>query len=140
MFIDTNILIYRSIDSSPFHQPAISAMKKAEELGARFTLSRQVLREYLSATTRIVNKPAMISLTQALKDVQVFAERFAVLDAGPEVWTEFEVLLSEGGFAGKQVHDAHHVAIMLAHGEKQLLTNNAADFLRFDSKIEIVSI
>jgi predicted nucleic acid-binding protein len=75
MFIDTNVLIYRAIDSSPHHRQAVDALT-----------------------------------------------------------------LAEGGFAGKQIHDACHVAVMLAHHERKLLTFNVADFKRFKSKIDIISI
>jgi predicted nucleic acid-binding protein len=139
MYIDTSILIYRGIDTSPHHQ-AVTALAEAEINKAVFTISRQVLREYLSATTRSGSKPAMISLAGSASDVRLFAEKFVVLEDGPEVWVQFEALRAMGGFAGKQIHDAYHVAIMLAHGETVLLTNHRSDFERFSSKIDIVSI
>jgi hypothetical protein len=39
----------------------------------------------------------------------------------------------------RQVHDANIVASMLAHGETRLLTFNAADFTRFQPRIELAA-
>ena len=38
---------------------------------------------------------------------------------------------------GRQIHDANIVAIMLAHGERRLLTFNAADFRSYGDRIEL---
>lgn len=51
VFIDTNILIYASFPSAPFHQAAVSRLSKFEGDGVVFWKSRQVLREYLAAVT-----------------------------------------------------------------------------------------
>jgi predicted nucleic acid-binding protein len=75
MFIDTNVLIYRAIDSSPYHRQTVDALA-----------------------------------------------------------------LAEGGFAGQQIHDAYHVAVMVAHRERKLPTFSVADFERFKSKIDIISV
>ena len=42
--------------------------------------------------------------------------------------------------AGRQVHDANIVATMVAHGERRLLTFNAADFRRYGDRIELVNL
>ena len=39
---------------------------------------------------------------------------------------------------GRQIHDANIVATMLAHGERRLLTFNAADFRRYGDRIELI--
>ena len=39
---------------------------------------------------------------------------------------------------GKQIHNANIVATMLAYGERKLLTLNAADFRRYEDRIELV--
>ena len=40
---------------------------------------------------------------------------------------------------GRQIHDANIVATMLAHGERRLLTFNAADFRRYGDRIELAA-
>ena len=39
---------------------------------------------------------------------------------------------------GRQIHNANIVATMLAYGERKLLTLNAADFRRYEDRIELV--
>lgn len=41
---------------------------------------------------------------------------------------------------GKPVHDANIVATMLAFGVRRLLTQNVADFRRYEPQIEIMQL
>lgn len=66
------------------------------------------------------------------------AGEFEILEDGVRVWDELIGLCRRHSFGGRQVHDANIVATMLAHGERQLLTFNAADFQRFAGLIELV--
>jgi predicted nucleic acid-binding protein len=65
--------------------------------------------------------------------------RFTVLEDGPLVWDQLMELSRHSSFGGRQVHDANVVATMLAHGERRLLTFNAADFRRFTALIDVVT-
>lgn len=56
IFLDTNILVYRSIPESPFHLVVSQAVKSSEQQGYPLWISRQVLREYL-ATLAPVKEP-----------------------------------------------------------------------------------
>ena len=87
----------------------------------RVTISRQILREYISVTTRqqmIWGKP--LTLSRALADTTEFIRQFTVLEDGPLVWARFTMLSRRHSFAGRQVHDAKIVAMMLAHDEHRL--------------------
>ena len=50
------------------------------------------------------------------------------------------MLCREVPLGGKQIHDANIVATMPAHGERRLLTFNAADFRRYGTRIELVDM
>ena len=114
---------------------AISRMTLDEPVA----VTRQVLREYLAATTRPQSWSRALTLAEATADTVSFMQRFTVLDDGPQVWNRLMVLSQRFTFGGKKVHDANIVATMLAHGETRLLTFNVADFRRFDTLIEVVA-
>lgn len=38
----------------------------------------------------------------------------------------------------RQIHDANIVSTVLAHGERRLMTFNAADFRRYGDRIELI--
>jgi len=137
-FIDTNVLVYAAADGAPVLDRARAALARAAADGA-VTISRQILREYLSVMTRqqIWGKP--LSLAQAVADTAAFVREFTVLEDGPLVWDRLVMLSRRYSFAGRQVHDANIVATMLAHGERRLLTFNGADFRRFARLIEVVA-
>jgi len=137
-FIDTNVLVYAAADGAPVLDRARAALARAAADGA-VTISRQILREYLSVMTRqqIWGKP--LSLAQAVADTAAFVREFTVLEDGPLVWDRLVMLSRRYSFAGRQVHDGNVVATMLAHGERRLLTFNGADFRRFARLIEVVA-
>ena len=135
--VDTNVLVQSTISTAPEHLRARAALARLRAQG-RVAVPRQVLREYLAATTRPQSWSRALTLAQAMADIDGFVRRFAILEDGPAVWDEFMKLTRSFAFGGKQVHDANIVAIMLAHGETRLLTFNEADFRRFGSLIEVV--
>jgi len=135
--VDTNVLVHVSATASPDHRRAVAALARLAARGP-VAVTRQILREFLSATTRPQSWAKAATLAEATGATDGFIQRFAVLEDGPLVWDELMTLTRGFAFGGKQVHDANIVATMLAHGETRLLTFNAADFRRFGSLIEVV--
>lgn len=137
-FIDTNVLVHAAAEGAPFLDRARAALARTAADGP-VTISRQILREYISVMTRpqVWGKP--LTLPQAIADTAGFIRRFNVLDDDPSVWDQLVALSRDHSFAGRQVHDANIVATMLAHGERRILTFNDADFRRFADLIEILS-
>ena len=136
--VDTNVLVHASATVSPEHGRARAALAR---LAARdpVSVTRQILREFMSATTRPQAWARAATLAEATRNTDGFIQRFAVLEDGPSVWDEFMALTRRVAFGGKQVHDANIVATMLAHGETRLLTFNTADFRRFGGVIEVIT-
>ena len=134
---DTNVLVHASATASPDHLRAVAALTQLAAHGP-IAVTRQILREFLAATTRPQFWARAATLEDATRATDGFIQRFAVLEDGPAVWDEFMALTRRFAFGGKQVHDANIVATMLAHGETRLLTFNDTDFRRFDSLIEVV--
>ena len=135
--VDTNVLVHSTAPTSPHHARARAALARLTSQEP-VAVTRQVLREYLAATTRPQSWSQAYTLAEATAETAEVARRFAVLDDGPLVWNELMTLTRRFAFGGKQVHDANIVATMLAHGETRLLTFNDTDFRRFDSLIEVV--
>lgn len=100
------------------------------------------MREYLSAVTRpSLGDPVrpVLSPFEAIKAVESFLDTFWIAEDGPDVTAILLSLAASHGVAGRLVHDANIVAIMLAHGISVLITFNAADFRRFIPSITIAS-
>ena len=136
--VDTNVLVHSTAPTSPHHAQARAALARLTSQGP-VAVTRQVLREYLSATTRPQSWSRAYTLAEATADTDAFAARFAVLEDGPAVWAELMALTRRFDFGGKQVHDANLVATMLAHGITRLLTFNSSDLRRFSPLVEIVA-
>jgi len=136
--VDTNVLVQSIAAAAPEHARARMAVARLRAQGP-VAVTRQILREYLAATTRPQSWSRALTLTEATADTDTFIRRFAVLEDGQAVWDELMGLTRSFSFGGKQVHDANIVATMLAHGETRLLTFNAADFRHFGSLIEVVA-
>ncbi len=134
---DTNVLVHSTAPGSPDHARARAALSRLASQGP-IAVSRQILREYIAATTRPQSWSRAFTLAEATSDTDAFAQRFTVLEDGPPVWRQLMAFSQRIVFGGKQVHDANIVATMLAYGETRLLTFNGADFRRFGSLIQVV--
>lgn len=137
--VDTNILIYNSLPSSPL-QPAAERKLLAAEAAGEVWVSRQIFREFIASMTRPGTANPPIPTGAVLTAVSDLAARLQVAEDGPVVFAHLLSLLAAVPCSGKQVHDANIVATMLAHGVPNLLTHNVADFTRFASYITVVPL
>jgi predicted nucleic acid-binding protein len=135
VFVDTNVLVYSTVPTSPFHPEAVQALANLRAIGTVIHISRQILREYVAVLSGRLVPP--VPMPAILSDLRQFVAAFPILEDGPAVTVEFLTLLTTVSVAGKQVHDANIVATMLAHGVPRLLTHNVTDFNRFASVITI---
>jgi predicted nucleic acid-binding protein len=140
VFVDTNILIYAKLAASPWHVMATSALQALAQTGTDLWISRQVLREYLAATTRPNLVTPAIPVAALVADVRDFARHFLVAEDTPLITEALLDLMLTIPIAGKQVHDANIVATMQVYGIRRLLTHNTDDFARFAHLIEIIPL
>ncbi len=136
VFVDTNILVYSTNRSAPLYLTAKSAIDALTTCGAEQWVSYQILREYISAMTKLPTIP----IAGVLKNVRDYRASFSMAADSPLVHDELHILLSQIPCGGKQVHDANIVATMLVHGVPNLLTHNVADFKRFGHLITIIPL
>jgi predicted nucleic acid-binding protein len=135
IFLDTNILVYASVDSSPFYDRARTAIARYEARQTPLWISRQVMREFLATLARPSVGIPIAELTAAVRQ---FATRFQVAEDGPLVTTQLLTLL-ESGYS-TQIHDTNIVATMMTVGVRHLLTNNPDDFAPFVSFITVLPL
>lgn len=135
VFIDTNILVYASVNSSPFYHAARTAIAKLEAALTPQWISRQVLREYLATLARPRTGIAIADLTAAVRQ---FEMRFRVAEDGLLVTAHLLELLEQG--YSTQVHDTNIVATMQSIGVSRILTNNPGDFSPFTHLINIIPL
>ncbi len=142
VFIDTNILVYAHLALAPLHATAVAALQGLLAAGAELWISRQTLREYLSAMTQpgALTGSISIPLPSLLADVRSFAADFRIAEDSQVVTDNLLILIGAIPVAGKQIHDANIVASMQAYSVPKLLTHNIADFKRFASLITVLPL
>ena len=140
ILIDTNVLVFATIPTSPFHLAAITALHRVAQAKNDAWISRQVLREYLVQLTRPGVLPTQLAGRLAAKQASALMSLYRVADETVQVTTELLALIGNGLASGKQVHDANIVATCLANGIPRLLTHNVADFKRYNALLTIEAI
>ena len=135
VFLDTNILVYASVDASPFYQAARAAITAYEASQTLLWISRQVLREYLATLAR---PHVGIPITELTAAVRQFEVRFQMAEDGPLVTAQLLTLLEQG--YSTQVHDTNIVATMQTVGVGRILTNNPDDFTPFASFVTVLPL
>lgn len=140
IFIDTNVLVFATIPTSPFHQPAIAALHALAQSGVETWISRQVLREYAVQLTRPGVLPTPLSAQLAARQLETLVSLYRVADDNGPVFRELLTLLRAGMAAGKKVHDANVVATCMAYGIPRLLTHNVSDFQRYSAQVQVQAL
>lgn len=69
VFVDTNVLIYAAIPAFPLHAEAAQRLGELEATGTPLWISRQTLREYLSALSRPSTYTPPIAMASLLADI-----------------------------------------------------------------------
>lgn len=140
IFVDTNVVVHARNADSPNHAAAVKRLSALETAGAELWISRQVLREFAV----IVSKQMM---TRNAYDAGVLAgelgkleREYVVADEDADVTRHWKQLIQTYEVKGKTIHDANIVATMLAFGVTQLLTQNVADFRRYEPQITILPL
>ncbi len=140
MFIDTNILINVRVLEAPQRDIVRTNLKRAFDSPENLRISRQIIREYLAVITRPQIWPVPITRADALEDASRLLEIYEMLEDGPAVTDLLLDLCRIAPVVGKQIHDANIVATMLAYGERRLMILNAADFRRYEDRIELIQV
>jgi predicted nucleic acid-binding protein len=139
IFIDTNILVYSSTNTSPFHAQATQRLNDLYNQNVELWISRQILREYVAVMTKQpLTKTIPIATLES--DVCTYLRLFQVAEDTQNVTDRWLALIKQIPTGGKQIHDANIAATMLTYGITDLLTHNVADFNRFSAFITLVPL
>jgi len=130
--LDTNILVARVNALAPSHGETLDALTTLARHNHRLLITPQVLIEFHRVCTRpggagglgMTHEEANVQRSRAGRLFQLEPET-------PEIFSQWEAILSRISVQGKQVHDARIAAVCLATGIEFLLTYNGADFARY---------
>ena len=132
--IDTNILVYAEIRSSPHHRVAHKILTGMAENSLPWAIPWPCVYEFLRVVThpRVYHPP--MSLAAVLKDLRrILASPTLILlhetSNHPEVMMS---VMEKAGVSGNLIHDAHIAALCIEHGISELITGDR-DFSRFTS-------
>src|SRR5205807_948416 len=102
-FIDTNILIYAILQAHPLNAAATARLLALRSAGAELWISRQILREYLSAMTRPGLFTGSLPVSSLIADVQQFQRSYLIAEDNAAVTANLLNLLASIPVRGKQV-------------------------------------
>lgn len=132
--VDTNILIYAEILSSPHHERARSTLADLAEGAEPWAIPWPCIYEFLRVVThpRVFHPP--MPPKAAIHDLKRLLQSpsLILLHETDQHLEVLESLVSESGVSGNLMHDAHIAAICLEHGASELLTADR-DFARFSA-------
>jgi len=137
LFLDTNILVCATAPTASLHSVAAARIAADRAAGHELWISRQILREYLSALSRPQSFSPPFSAAHLITEVTAFQAKFIVAEDDARVTANLLRLLAAIPIGGKQVHDANIVATTQGYAVRRLLTHNTADFARFASLIAV---
>jgi hypothetical protein len=132
--IDTNILVYAEIRSSPYHPIARRIVTELSEGTIPWAIPWPCIYEFLRIVThpRVYHPPVPLSVV--LKDLRRILDS-PMLILLHETPNHLEVMMSiieETEVTGNLMHDAHIAALCMEHGISELITGDR-DFYRFTS-------
>ena len=132
--IDTNVLVFAEITSSPHHEDARAILKDLAEGTRPWAIPWPCVYEFLRVVThpRVFHPP--MPLDRALEDLEriLNSPSLRLLQETPRHMQVMEEVMRESKATGNLVHDAHIAALCLEHGVSELLTGDR-DFGRFPS-------
>jgi len=133
--VDTNVLLAATDRSRARHDAATRFLGLDER---DLAISPQIVREYLAVTTRPVDVNGLgMSGGDAVANVEQFLGAMMILSEGSGTTAKLLALIGTRTAVGKQVHDAHVVAVALAHNATAIVTDDPGHFARFASTIAI---
>ena len=132
--VDTNILIYAEITSSPQHSRAHQVLTELAQGPAAWAIPWPCIYEFLRLVMhpRVYHPPLPSQV--ALQDLKaILASPSLVLLSETAVHaTILDEVVKQSGVAGDLMHDAHIAALCLEHGIRELISGDR-DFARFPS-------
>lgn len=112
----------------------------ATTAGAELWVSRQVLREFAVIVSRQMMVQNVYDVDVLVGELDKLESEYVIADEDVDVTRHWKQLIQTYTVKGKTIHDANIVATMLAFGLNKLLTQNVADFRRYEPQITILAL
>ena len=136
--LDTNVLVFAEIRTSPQHGRAREVLKQCSEGGAAWAIPWPCIYEFLRVVThpRVYHPPVPHQV--ALTDIRALlaSPSLVLLSETVRHAEVMDTVLRGSGATGNLIHDAHIAALCIEHGVTELVTGDQ-DFRRFEG-LEVV--
>ena len=130
--VDSNILVFLADPQSLFHADSESATKKLLQDGDSLVVFPQNLIEFWAVATRpILSNGLGFSAAQVVAEIEQIRSIFRLIPETPQIYPEWQRLVTAHNVSGKNVHDTRIAAQMLVHRIDNIVTFNTKDFKRF---------
>ena len=140
LFLDTNVLLAATDLSRALHGEARLLLEQAEPHGLHLAVSGQVIREYLSVSTRPTGANGLgLSVHDAVSNVRQFLARAVLFEEDEAASKRTVELVDAHRIKGNRVHDAGIAGTMRAHHLRYIVTENVGDFSQFQG-LEVLSL
>ncbi len=130
--IDTNILVFSEIKSSPFHKTALNNLVHLSQGTVPWAISWPCIYEFLRIVThpRIYHPPMPVHT--AMDDLQhiLSSPTLIVLSETSRHQEIMNRMIRDSGCSGNLIHDAHIATLCVEHGVTEFITGDR-DFSRF---------
>lgn len=130
--LDTNVLVYAEITSSPHHQTARGLLRESAEGAAAWAIPWQCVYEFLRIVThpRVYHPPVPPGVALADIAAVLRSPSLVLLSETPRHAEVMDAVVRSSGASGNLIQDAHIAAICIEHGVSELVTGDR-DFHRF---------
>jgi len=134
--LDSNVLVYAEITSSPHHDAARDCLRSLAESSVPWAIAWPCVYEFLRVVThpRVYHPPVPLETARADLAAILASPSLVLLSETPRHAEMLDAILAESGASGNLVHDAHIVALCREHGVREIVTGDA-DFRRFPGLI-----
>lgn len=130
--VDTNVLVYATVDAAPLCDEARMWMARLQRRDVQLCVTPQICREYLVVLTGDPVFDREFSSSEALDVLSAVRSSLEVLVPSTGVLKKLFALIRRYDVAGKRIHDANVVALMLTEDLFHLATYNRQDFTQFE--------
>jgi toxin-antitoxin system PIN domain toxin len=130
--LDTNVLIFAEITSSPQHDRAVAVLRECSEGAAAWAIPWPCVYEFLRVVThpRVYHPPVPIEVALADLATVLSSPSLVLLSETARHAEILDEIVRSSAVTGNLVHDAHIAALCIEHGVTELVTGDR-DFHRF---------
>src|SRR6185437_14654446 len=122
---DTNVLLRAQSPGADHHLKAKRALSQLRLQGDQLCIAAQNLIEFWAVATRAAEQNGLgLSIAEARAEMNQLLRLFRLLEPNSRVFAEWRRLVTSIAVVGKQSHDAHIAATMMAHGVAHIVTFN----------------